>query len=133
MRGDALNHLRVGELDVDGSRQRIHAIELVNDFAGAHGVAEVLQGFVFRGEIDALHTVHLLDGLHDRIDVGLFGIVGHICRDGNLVFHRLHRVVDDKAANKENADDEQGQENRDNRTERRGKFRVKPVSDSLKK
>ena len=102
------NHLRVGELNVDGSRQRIHAIELVNDFAGAHGIAEVLQGFVFRGEADALHAVHLLDGLHDRIDVGLFGIVRHIRRDGNLVFHRLHRVVDNKAANKENADDKQG-------------------------
>ena len=32
------------------------AIELVNDFAGAHGIAEVLQGFVFRGEVDALHA-----------------------------------------------------------------------------
>ena len=107
--GDLVDLLRVGEAHVDGGGQRVRSVQLLDDLGvGGHGVAEVLQGFVFRGEADALHAVHLLDGLHDRIDVGLFGIVGHIRRDGNLVFHRLHRVVDDKAANKENADDEQG-------------------------
>lgn len=116
----AFNLLRVGQLDIDGGRQRIHAVELLDDLGiRAHGIAEVLHGFVLGREADALDARDAFDGLHDGVDVVLIRIVGNVRRDGNLVLDRVDDVVDDSAANQEYTDDQQRQENRNDRPQRR--------------
>ena len=111
---NGLNGLRICQLNINGGRKRIGAVELLYDLrVGGHGVGEVLQSLLLGGEGNSVDILHVRDGGHDRLDVLLGCFIGDVGSDGDLALNGLHEIVEHGARHEEQTDDEQRQEDGD--------------------